>query len=169
MKPLLADFSTTDDPINGNVVFIPVPSTQTIKINWNLSCEKIKDKQVGFHIHEYRLSSRRPTCEELGPHWDPTGSGVHGYHLGDLCFNIYFNTRGTAKGSWTSTRELYNYYNQLTNRSLVIHSHKDDKGLLRIALRKKILDQIPLTDKEIESLKTGNAKTRIGCANIEMV
>lgn len=167
MKPLLADFSLTDDPVDGVVVFTPDPSTQTVKLNWNLKCNKLKDRQVGFHIHEHRLSSRRPTCEELGPHWDPTESNMHGYHLGDLCFNIYFDNKGKARGSWVSDCNLYFYYNQLVKRSLVVHSHKDDKGLLRTALRKKILDQKPLTDREIESLKTGNAKTRVGCANID--
>jgi len=163
---LLADFSLTDDPVNGVVVFTPNPYTRTIKLNWNLNCSKLKDKEVGFHIHEHQLTSKRPTCDDLGPHWDPTDTRMHGYHLGDLCFNIYFNKHGKSRSSWISSTDLYDFYNEITNRSLVIHDKRDDKGILRTNLRKKILYQKKLTARELESLKTGNAGKRVGCANI---
>lgn len=122
-----------------------------------------------IHVHEY--GDERKGCESLGGHWNPTGS-THGTilkdgmtrHAGDLINNIIPDEDGVFK---------YNYVDPLINlggninesiigRSVVIHDGVDDLGLGGIDRDCNITDY----KVRMDSLKTGNAGSRMACAII---
>jgi Cu-Zn family superoxide dismutase len=117
----------------------------------------VPNKTRAIHIHEY--GDEREGCISLGSHWNPLDK-THGTievknmprHSGDLINNISPNSKG---------KYSYKYYDPLVNlmgnvndsiigRSVVIHDGTDDLGL----------------GGNPESLKTGNAGSRIACAII---
>lgn len=104
----------------------------------------------GFHLHEKQLGNTPNPCDGACSHFNPTNQ-VHGYHVGDLCFNIYsFN--GCSRGSFHCPRlDLFIY--DISGTSIVIHEEEDNGGAIR-----GHYDQ--------ESLKTGRAGKRIACANL---
>ena len=105
-----------------------------------------------IHIHEFGDTSEG--CKSLGPHWNPT-SQTHvsiwlknkPRHAGYLISNIEADNTGS----------FYYYYfdpmvkvSEIFGRSIVIHDGIDDLGL----------------GGNEESLKTGNAGSRMACAII---
>lgn len=106
----------------------------------------------GFHVHE--SGNLTHCCTSLKGHFNPTNS-VHGgpnsdiRHVGDLG-NIDVNSEGVANIDFTDHLIKLNGTNSIIGRSLVIHEDEDDLGL----------------GGNAESLKTGNAGTRIAYAII---
>ena len=110
-----------------------------------------------IHIHEY--GDEREGCKSLGGHWNPTGE-THGSiwvpsrprHSGDLINNIEADRDGRFKYAYNDTRlELFgNVDDTIIGRSIVVHQGVDDLGL----------------GDDPESLVTGNAGARMGCAII---
>lgn len=105
-----------------------------------------------IHIHEY--GDTRRGCESLGGHWNPqrTTHGSFVYpefprHAGDLINNLEFDSRGYFRFSYIDPLiRIADIY----GRSVVIHDGIDDLGV----------------GDNAESLITGNAGGRIGCAII---
>lgn len=125
------------------------------------------NKLYGCHIHEYGDISSG--CKSLGSHWNPKNQH-HGYiclsiskyiqpkscslqsHAGDLLNNIKADKNGKFRYSYLDTRlnMIGDVSNSIIGRSVVIHKGVDDLGL----------------GDDDESLKTGNAGTRLACAII---
>lgn len=110
-----------------------------------------------IHIHEY--GDEREGCTSLGGHWNPTGE-THGSiyvpgrprHSGDLINNIYADQNGNFNYAYNDPRlQLFgDVGSTIIGRSVVIHQGVDDLG----------------EGGDAESLKTGNAGVRMGCAII---
>jgi superoxide dismutase, Cu-Zn family len=135
--------------VYGSVDFYQKPESVLVEVNlWGLP----PNKTLGFHIHEYGDSSNG--CISLGGHWNPYNQ-FHGSifinetkrHAGDLINNITTDKYGKFK---------IHYFDNLLKvkdiigRSVVIHDGEDDLGL----------------GGNLESLKTGNAGSRMACAII---
>lgn len=105
-----------------------------------------------IHIHEY--GDLRDGCNSLGPHWNPH-SKPHGSifinplerHSGDLINNLKSNNNGSFELHYEDN--LIDV-NEIYGRSVVIHTGIDDLG----------------EGGNVESLKTGNAGSRMACAII---
>lgn len=118
-------------------------------IIFNIKLEKIKPGYHGIHVHEGNDLSGG--CDTLGPHYNPlntTHSGLNNPygHYGDLG-NVYADENGKIE---TTIQSNLLSLNDIKNRSIVLHSNKDDLG----------------RGKNIESLKTGNSGARILCGII---
>ena len=112
-----------------------------------------KNGKHGFHIHE--AGDLTDACTSACAHFNPLGTkhgGPHSKerHVGDLG-NIQADTKGVARHQFFDPliRLRGSKYN-IIGRSIVIHAGEDDMG----------------EGKDAESLKTGNAGKRIGCAVI---
>lgn len=134
----------------GSVDFYPtMDNTALVKVNlWGLPPERI----LGFHIHEYGDSSNG--CTSLGSHWNPYKQ-PHGSifgnplrrHAGDLINNIITDKYGKFSIHYVDNLVKVE---DIIGRSIVIHDKADDLGL----------------GGNPESLKTGNAGSRMDCAII---
>jgi len=108
-----------------------------------------------LHIHEYGNLSQG--CMGSGGHYNPFGQNhgtycipERGRHVGDLINNVESDSEGRIKIKFCDDFvNLYGPYS-VFGRTLVIHSGEDDLGL----------------GGDKESLITGNAKGRMGCAII---
>ena len=135
----------------GTIEFQEQSNTNKIKII--VSLENIKEGKHGIHIHE--TGNLSDGCKSCCAHFNPTNS-VHGgpndkiRHIGDLgnitanknskCNEILYDDKIKLRGT------KYN----IIGRSIVIHEKEDDLG----------------KGGNKESLITGNAGSRIGCAVI---
>jgi len=124
-----------------------------IRIRANLEGLPTNHSKLAWHIHESG-DLRGQGCKAACSHFNPYGV-THGgptsfvKHIGDLG-NLNVTSKGTSK-----TVRDYDFIdlrgpNSIIGRSLVIHEKPDDMGL----------------GGDSESLKTGNAGSRIGCAVI---
>jgi len=115
----------------------------------------IPNGEQGFHIHEYGDLS--DGCNSACAHYNPFGKS-HGCpgspirHVGDLG-NLKIDVLGNA--NYTTSDDVIQLSGEysIIGRSLIIHKNRDDCGLGQGQLRN-------------ESLKTGNAGSRIACAVI---
>jgi Cu-Zn family superoxide dismutase len=125
------------------------------------------NKMLACHIHEYGDES--DGCKSLGSHCNPKNNN-HGYtclsiwknkpkkcfinesHAGDLLNNIKSDRNGKFTYVYTDSRLRLSgdISESIIGRSVVIHSGIDDIGL----------------GGDAESLKTGNAGSRMACAII---
>jgi len=123
----------------------PVSVSGTLK---NIS----PNAQRGFHIHE--LGDATNGCLSSGSHYNPEGK-THGApedstrHVGDLG-NVASNSTGFVTLDISDSKISLNGPYSIIGRSVVIHEGTDDLG----------------KGKNDESLKTGNAGGRAGCAVI---
>ena len=104
-----------------------------------------------IHIHEY--GDLREGCKSLGGHLNLKNKNhgnlhdIENSHTGDLINNIYADKNGFFNYSYRDSRLQIKY---ITGCSIVIHEGIDDLGL----------------GGNAESLKTGNAGTRMACSII---
>lgn len=138
--------------VYGTVKFIN-NNIGTVNIYINLHGPGLKPNgQQGFHIHEFGDLS--DGCNSACAHYNPFGKshgcpGKSERHLGDLG-NLIIDMFGQAKYSTTDDIiELTGSYS-IIGRSLIVHKDRDDCG----------------EGGNPESLKTGNAGSRIACAVI---
>uniref|UniRef100_A0A915Q119 Superoxide dismutase [Cu-Zn] n=1 Tax=Setaria digitata TaxID=48799 RepID=A0A915Q119_9BILA len=109
----------------------------------------------GFHVHQF--GDIRKSCISAGPHFNPFGK-THGgptdieKHVGDLG-NIMVDSDGTAHVDISSNHIQLMGPHSIIGRSIVVHANPDDFGR-------------GVGDKREESLKTGNAGSRIACGVI---
>lgn len=135
----------------GKIEFIEITNSNKIKIIVNL--KNIKPGLHGFHIHE--TGNLEEGCSSCCAHFNPTNSNHGGIndkqrHIGDLG-NIIANKKGESKMIFYDDKiKLRGTKYNIIGRSVVIHEKEDDLG----------------KGNNSESLKTGNAGKRIGCAVI---
>lgn len=135
---------------NGTVTFKELDN-RNVQIKVNL--DSLEPGLHGFHIHE--AGNLEDGCKTCCAHFNPLKTQHGGpkskiRHVGDLG-NIVANKNGICKHTFTDhmIKLRGNKYN-IIGRSVVIHENEDDLGL----------------GDDSESLKTGNAGARIGCAVI---
>lgn len=166
----ISKYSYSDQKISGYIIF-----TQTINdgVKVNIYIEGLSEGYHGIHIHEKAVSEifnleSANCCELLGGHFnttenwsltEPNGTR-HGEHTGDMCFNI-FSQNGIVSYTYFDKKISLdkNLDNCILNKSVVIHSDKDDEG-------KGVYD---IEEKNSLSLITGNAGDRIACAEIRLI
>ena len=148
-KPIIAIAVYTND-IKGYVKFVEV--NNMIRIDVNLTGLK-PNSLHGFHVHE--AGDLTDKCMSMCSHFNPykTNHGgpnsVH-RHVGDLG-NLKTNLKGEAKYSfYDDIIKLRGYKCNIIGRGLIIHEDPDDCG----------------EGNNDESIVTGNAGKRIGCAVI---
>ena len=111
-----------------------------------------------IHIHEF--GDLTDGCKSLGPHYNPTND-THGSikfpdeprHAGDLINNFTTDDKGQFVYSYIDNKLSEIDFNDIYGRSIVIHNGIDDLGRGR-------------GKDKAESLKTGNAGTRLACGII---
>ena len=138
--------------INGYVKFIEDYEQGLIRIELNISGLK-PNSLHGFHVHE--AGDLTDKCTSMCAHFNPYEKthgcpGMKERHVGDLG-NIKTNSKGEAKYYfYDNTIKLRGTKCNILGRGLIIHEDEDDCG----------------QGNNAESLKTGNAGKRIGCAVI---
>lgn len=156
---------STDTPIEAIAVFIPnkissINGTITFRENLRFNTVQIiidlsglTPGEHGFHIHE--TGNLLDKCTACKAHFNPFGD-VHGgpkskhRHIGDLG-NITVDINGKCQFKFSDKQiSLRDIKTNIIGRSVVIHEKEDDLG----------------KGGNEESLKTGNAGARIGCAVI---
>ena len=155
--------STTTHPVYAIAVFMGDKVRGTVKFSENLAEKNVRidiylrgltpNHLHGFHVHEAGDLSDK--CASMCAHFNPHdkkhgGPASKERHVGDLG-NIRTNTKGDA---------IYTFYDDviklrgtranIIGRGLIVHADEDDCG----------------EGGNAESLKTGNAGKRIGCAVI---
>lgn len=165
--------------LTGYIYFEQLKSTDPVIVKVVLN--GLPNGTHGFHIHENILTSEIlkkvnnntniNLCNELGGHFNPHNvyHGSYKYdtvrHAGDLINNLEVKNNNCCITFVDNLISLYSGINCIINRSIVIHEEADDCGILgMVALKSKNYES--LTDKQKESLKTGNAGKRIACGNI---
>jgi Cu-Zn family superoxide dismutase len=143
--------SPKNSKITGTITFKESVRSNNIIIDIELS--GLKPGKHGFHIHE--TGNLLDECASCKSHFNPFGD-VHGgpnsirRHVGDLG-NIIADKNGNVNMKiYDNKISLRNLQRNIIGRSVVIHADEDDLG----------------KGGNEESLKTGNAGTRIGCAVI---
>lgn len=131
----------------------------------------------GFHIHQY--GDMTNGCQSMGGHYNPFDQ-LHGSrviydqqgqlitnferHLGDLG-NLSVDKNGRAEFDFVDYMVQLSGPYSVIGRGLVMHSKADDLG---IPGKQALLNygSEDLSKHELESLKTGNAGSRIACGII---
>jgi superoxide dismutase, Cu-Zn family len=135
----------------GTVEFEELPNKKDIKIKINLT--NIKTGLHGFHIHE--TGNLIEGCSSCCSHFNPLNTAHGGKdskerHIGDLG-NIVSNSKNVCNQIiYDNKIKLRGNKFNIIGRSIVIHEKEDDLG----------------KGGNKESLKTGNAGSRIGCGVI---
>ena len=142
--------------VSGYVSFNENLDSKLVDIEVHLS--GLRPGLHGIHIHE--AGNLLDGCSSCCAHFNPDKTNHGGpknsqnkRHIGDLG-NIKANSKGEVVYKFSDNLiKLRGYKYNIIGRSLVIHQDEDDLGL-------------GIEDKKEESLKTGNAGARIGCAVI---
>jgi len=144
-----------DAAVTGTVWFSQEAEGKSTTIKGQIS--GLAPGEHGFHVHEYGDSTNG--CVSAGPHFNPHGN-THGgpqdvmRHVGDLG-NVVAGADGVAKFEIIDNLIQINGPNSVVGRSLVVHAETDDLGRGQ-------------GDKRAESLKTGNAGSRLACGVIAL-
>lgn len=156
-------------PVIGRVLFLQEAKNKPVQVR--VALLNVPDGLHGFHVHQKPITSSilktNGNCCALleghfggnQPNWSPTNpTGVkHGHHVGDLCFNLKAKNNRVNYEFIDYKVSLYSSSpNCILNRSLILHKDPDDCGL-------------GTGNKQQESWITGNAGTRIACANINEI
>lgn len=150
MSEITAIAVINDKRCSGTIVFSELSKT---KVQIDVNLQNLTPGLHGFHIHE--TGNLEEGCKSCCAHFNPTNSNHGGpkdkdRHVGDLG-NIKANSKGICKMTFTdSVIRLRGWKYNIIGRSVVIHEKEDDLG----------------KGGDKESLKTGNAGARIGCAVI---
>ena len=137
-----------DNQIKGHITF----TEQKLKMKIDIDVFNLPPGKRGFHIH--RKGNLLEGCSSLCSHFNPTNK-KHGKfnsinsHAGDLG-NIIIQEDGTLQETIYSRFLRNSGKFNIIGRSIVIHEQDDDLG----------------KGGNEESLKTGNAGTRIACGII---
>lgn len=159
--------------ITGYIIFTQYSKTKPVLVKVKLS--GLPSGKLGFHVHEKSIPKDQKyfDCKLLGGHFNPYSVSHGSYkfntvrHVGDLINNLEVNLTGNVNISFIDNLiSLYPGKNSIIDRSIVIHSGTDDEGLLGL---NAFYNNRILNNKELESLKTGNAGSRIACGNIKLI
>ena len=168
--------------LTGYVYFEQLQSTDRVLVKVVL--QGLPNGTHGFHIHENSLTPEIlkkvnnniniNLCNELGGHFNPYNvhHGSYKYdtvrHAGDLINNLEVKNNSCCITFVDNLISLFPGINNIINRSIVIHEEEDDCGIPGIiGLQSKKYESF--TNKQKESLKTGNAGKRIACGNIVLM
>jgi len=149
MKDTIKAIAVFNGKIKGHVLFEEAGS----KVKVTVDLKGLKPGLHGFHIHE--AGNLLLGCESCRSHFNPFnkkhgGRGSKERHVGDLG-NIKADANGRVKMNFRDHLiKLRGSKCCIIGRSVVIHKDPDDLG----------------KGGDEESLKTGNAGSRIGCAVI---
>ena len=146
------------DGIEGTVTFTQNHPNEWVKVEFLL--KGLPPGLHGIHIHEGNMVCPEQTmtdnpCDCTSGHFNPTNA-VHGFHFGDLCFNIKANGNGAVRHYYFDKKLTLFPHSPLLSiegRTVVIHEKEDNKGACG-------------GHWDEESLKTGRAGKRIACASI---
>lgn len=148
---MISAIAVIDSPkCKGTVVFTEVSKT---KVEITVNLKKLAPGKHGFHIHE--TGNLEEGCKSCCAHFNPTHTKHGGpqdkeRHVGDLG-NIEANSKGICHMTFTDSKiKLRGRKYNIIGRSVIVHADEDDLG----------------KGGNKESLKTGNAGARIGCAVI---
>jgi Cu-Zn family superoxide dismutase len=154
-KPItaVAVFDNSASPGLSGVVHLTEISPELTRISGYIS--GLSPGEHGFHIH--KDGDLTEGCKSMCSHYNPFkldhgGPDSSIRHVGDLG-NIVANQSGTAQFVILDKMIKLRPPHSVIGRSFVIHKNRDDLGLGTGAARD-------------ESLKTGNAGARLGCAII---
>lgn len=149
MTNKISAIAVFDKNIKGYVLFKELDK----KVKIEIKLKNVKKGIHGFHIHE--SGNLLEGCESCKSHFNPFNKN-HGdinskeRHLGDLG-NIEADSNNKVNTIFYDNQiKLRGTKRNIIGRSVIIHKNKDDLGL----------------GNNKESLKTGNAGERIGCAVI---
>ncbi|KAF8507511.1 superoxide dismutase [Hysterangium stoloniferum] len=141
----------TGPTVQGTVYFSQDSPKGTVTITGSLK-NVAPNANRGFHIHE--LGDATDGCTSSGSHYNPDGK-THGSpqsstrHTGDLG-NVRSNSSGVVALDISDSKISLNGQYSIIGRTVVIHDGTDDLG----------------KGENDDSLKTGNAGGRAGCAVI---
>jgi len=141
----------TGPTVEGTVYFSQNSPKEAVTITGSLR-NVSPNANRGFHIHE--LGDATDGCISSGSHYNPEGK-THGSpqdstrHVGDLG-NVRSNSSGIVTLSISDSKISLNGQYSIIGRTVVIHDGTDDLG----------------RGGNEDSLKTGNAGGRAGCAVI---
>jgi len=144
-------------PSHGYVLFSKCPIHKCVIVSFDL---RNFDPRATHAIHIHEFGDLSDGCKSLGPHYNPTNED-HGSinfpkkprHAGDLINNFTTNNSGDFIHSYIDDKLSEVDFSDIYGRSVVIHDGIDDLGRG--------------TGKDkAESLKTGNAGTRLACGII---
>ena len=148
-KKAIAIIATNNNNISGKVIFSR--GKRGLKISYEI--KGLSDGEHGFHIHQYGDLS--DGCTSACAHFNPFGKSHGGLyskirHAGDLG-NIK-SKNGISKGNLFAKQLSLNFHSKtcIIGRMIIIHADRDDLG----------------KGGDTESLKTGNAGTRVACGVI---
>lgn len=145
---LQPDKSIPGNNVNGSVIFSQNKKSLTI----DYEIYNLNDGEHGFHIHKCGdlTQSCKSACDHFNPYNnDHGGLTTHNSHAGDLG-NITSNNK-IAKGTIRTDKiTLHHGKTNIIGRMIIVHEDRDDLGR---------------GDNE-ESLKTGNAGSRLACGVI---
>nr|CAA09027.1 extracellular copper/zinc superoxide dismutase [Acanthocheilonema viteae] len=141
------------DTVNGTIFFQQDNKSSPVMINGKIS--GLTPGLHGFHNHQY--GDMTNGCISAGAHFNPFGKTHSGptdqvKHIGDLG-NIKAGADGIAHINISSNYIKLSGPISIIGRSLVVHAMEDDLGK-------------GIGDKREESLKTGNAGSRVTCSII---
>lgn len=150
---LTPDKNISGNNVNGVVKFIQHSGSSTLEIKYDI--KNLDDGEHGFHIHKCGDLTRGCSsgCEHFNP-GNKTHGGLHDKdsHAGDLG-NIK-SENGVAKGSIKTNKiTLRKGKSNIIGRMIIVHKGRDDLGRGR-------------GEEREESLKTGNAGSRLACGVI---
>ncbi len=140
--------TTGDTTVNGTVHFVK-QADGNVKMNLEITVEKMANKSVAIHIHEHADCGEHGN--HAGGHWNPTGEnhgkwGEGSFHSGDFG-NISLDASGKGTLEIISDRWTLggNANTNVINKTIVIHSGVDD----------------------MKTQPSGNSGSRIGCGIIQ--
>lgn len=140
--------TVADTSVSGTVRFVSQPDGK-VKMNLEVTVEKMAGKSVAVHIHEHSDCGDHGT--HAGGHWNPTNEnhgkwGEGSFHSGDFG-NISLDASG--KGTLEITSDRWSVGGDSTtnvvNKAIIVHSGVDD----------------------YTSQPSGNSGSRIGCGVIQ--
>ena len=148
------DKNCTKGSVSGTIKLHQCSPFQCTQFDLNLRVEKPNSIHA-LHIHEYGNLSQG--CKKVGGHFNPYDRNHGTYllpdrerHVGDLINNVESDSQGLIELTFCDDLVMLYGSDSVFGRTLVIHSGEDDLGL----------------GGDEESLITGNAKGRMGCAII---
>ena len=145
----IAVLNNKEQKVQGTVYF----TEENSRIKVEIKLKGLTPGLHGFHIHE--TGNLLDKCSSCKGHFNPYGKNHGGpnskeRHVGDLG-NIKANSKGVVEQViYDSKIKLRGTKSNIIGRSVVIHQDEDNLGI----------------PGDEESLKTGRAGSRIGCAVI---
>jgi len=150
----IINVGTAKSGVTGTLVLTQASPTDPVLIKGNITGLSASSSH-GFHVHEH--GDIRNGCASTGGHFNPAGENHaaptdSARHVGDLG-NVQTDANGVALIDITDTVIALSGQNSIIGRAFVVHEEADDLG----------------KGGNPDSLKTGNAGSRLGCGVIGII